>query len=536
MNLRALVPYFALIVFSLPMFADDPHHHMMDPNEKLGSVSFPISCAAEVQRPFERAVALLHSFEYESANNQFREVVKKNPQCAMAYWGQAMSLYHQLWNRPSKEDLKRGGELIGKAQQLKASTLREREYMDALAVFYRDSDKADHQQRADAYSKAMEGVYEHNPNDREAAVFYALSLLSSGPGGDPAHANDRMAVAILNKIFDEQPDHPGVAHYIIHSCDNPQMASLGLAAARKYATIAPASPHAVHMPSHIFARLGLWQEDIASNIAALHAADKMAAMHLHVMHHRMHSMDFLQYAYLQIGDDANARRQYTELLKYKRSDIEKDYQDTYDDMLSSFSAMYAVEREQWKEALALQPVAGAKPNIQLSTYWAHALAAGHLHDAPAARDALKTYDTLLDEVKKGPQAWIANNVKSEHEEVQAWVAYAEGKNDEAVRMLRAVADRQDKVGKFEVEIPAREMLADMLMDMNRPQDALAEYEISLKTDPNRFNGLYGAAQAAEKLGEKQKATVYYAQLLKNCQGVNSDRPELAQAKTLAAMK
>lgn len=520
---------------SMLAFADDTHHHLM-PGDTVGNVSFPTSCAPEVQKPFEHAVALLHSFEYEMADNQFKEVAEHDPHCAMAYWGQAMTFYHQLWNRPSKDDLMRGAELLKTAIDLHPKSARERGYIDALSVFYRDSEKLDHRHRSDSYSKAMEGVYQHNPNDHEAAVFYALSLLSSGPNGDASHANERKAVAILNKLFAEEPDHPGIAHYIIHSCDNPQMASLGLAAARKYASIAPSSAHAVHMPSHIFARLGLWKEDIASNEAALRAADKMEAMHLHAMHHRMHSMDFLQYAYLQIGDDANAQRQYTDLLKYKRPDIEKDYQDTYDDMLSSFPAMYAVERKQWKEAIALQPVAGAKPNIQLSTYWAHALAAGHLHDSTAAREALKTYNSLLDEVKKGPQAWIANNLKNEHEEVQAWGNYAEGKSDEALRILRGVADRQDRVGKFEVEIPAREMLADMLLDLKRPKEALTEYEVSLKTDPNRFNGLYGAAQAAEQSQQKEKAASYYAQLLKNCQGVNSDRAELLKARTLVAQK
>lgn len=536
MNSRAFALGLILILALLPALADDQHHHMMDPNEKLGSVTFATSCAAEVQKPFERGVALLHSFEYESADKQFQEVAKKDQKCAMAYWGRAMSLYHQLWNRPPKEDLKRGQELIGKAQQLKAGSAREREYIDALAVFYRDSGKLDHHRRADAYSKAMAGVYQHNPADREAAVFYALSLLSYGKADDPTLANPKKAVAILSKIFDEQPDHPGVAHYIIHSCDNPQMASLGLAAARKYADIAPTSPHAVHMPSHIFARLGLWQEDIRSNTAALRAADKMADMHLHVMHHRMHSMDFMQYAYLQIGDDANAKGMYAAMMKYNRADIESDYRDYYDDMLTGFVARYAVERKQWKEALVLAPNTAATPSIQLRTHWAHALAAGHLHDSTAAQDALKTYDALIDQVKKGNQSYLADGLKNEHEIVRAWVAYAQGQTEDALRMLRAVADREDKVGKAEVEIPAREMLADMLMDMNRAKDALAEYEISLKTDPNRFNGLYGAAQAAEKLQQKEKAAGYYAQLLKNCEGVNSDRPELTQAKTLLAVK
>jgi hypothetical protein len=533
--LALLYFWLALLLASIPALTDDGHHHLM-PGENVGTVSFPTSCSPQVQKQFEHSVALLHSFEYEVADNQFQEVAKQDPHCAMAYWGEAMSLYHQLWSRPSQEDLKHGSELLAKAADVKPKTAREREYISALSVFYRDSDKTEHGKRTDAYAAAMESLYQHNPGDREAAVFYALSLLGSEHGDDPALVKDRKAVAILNRIFAEQPDHPGVAHYIIHSCDNPQMASLGLAAARKYAAIAPSSPHAVHMPSHIFARLGLWQDDIASNKAALEAADKMAAMKLHVMHHRMHSMDFLQYAYLQIADDASAKQQYEELKKYNRAEIEKDYQGYFDEMLTSFSALYAIERKQWKEALALQPLPEAQPNIHLETYWAHAVAAGHLRDAAAAQEALKEYESSLDGLKKTSLAYLADNVKSEHEEVQAWTVYAQGKTDEATRMLRAVADRQDRVGKYEVEIPAREMLADMLLDMKRPREALAEYEISLKTDPNRFNGLYGAAHAAEMSQQKDKAAAYYALLLKNCEGVNSDRAELARARTLVAQK
>jgi len=530
---------FALIAFalsSLSLFATDDHQHAMDPNEKLGAVSFPISCAAGAQKPFERALALLYSFEYEEADKQFQEIAAGDPHCAIAFWGQAMSGYHQLWGRPSKADLKSGWDLVQQAQKLQAKTQREREYIAAIAVFYRDAETIDHKKRAAAYANAMEGVYQRNPKDREAGVFYALSLLGSEPDDDPTLANPKKAVAILSKLFDEQPDHPGIAHYIIHACDNPAMANLGLAAARKYAGIAPSSAHAVHMPSHIFARLGLWQDSINSNQAALQAADKMGAMHLHTAHHRMHSLDFMHYAYLQIGDDENAKATLEGLAKMSRNDIEADYKDYYDDMLTSFSARYAIERRQWKEALALQPVAGAVPSVQTFTYWAHAVAAGHLHDAAAANDALQHYNALLEATRKGPKPYLADGLKDEQKVVQAWANYAGGKNDEALALLRSVADHQDKIGKGETELPAREMLADMLLETNRPQDSLAEYEVSLRTDPNRFNGLYGAARAAEMAQQKQKAAGYYAQLLKNCQGANSDRPELARAKTLVAAK
>ena len=530
-------PKFALLAFistlSLApdlLSAQEPLHHL-DTDEKLGTVSFSTSCAPAVQSQFERGVALLHSFEYEVAEAQFEEVAKKDPRCAMAYWGQAMTLYHELWNRPSRADLAQGTELLAKARSLKPPTGRERDYVLALSVFYSDTDKLDHNQRADAYAKAMQGVHERNPNDHEAAIFYALSLLASGPDRDPNLTHAKAAVAILNKLYDEQPNHPGIAHYIIHSCDNPAMASLALPAARKYASIAPSSPHAVHMPSHIFARLGLWQDDINSNLAAIRVADSMAAHH-HVMHHKVHSMDFLEYAYLQIGDDASAKATIEQIAAIRPEQMDPEFENYLLVRQAEGPAKYALERRQWKEALGLQPSAGAPPDVQLVTYWGRAVAAGHLHDAAATQDALKHYDGLLEATRKGPRPYIVDGLKNEHQLVQAWAAYAAGNSHDALRLLRAVADDQDKVGKAETELPAREMLADMLLDLKRPQEALTEYEISLRTDPNRFNGLYGAAQAATQVQQKEKAGTYYTQLLKNCEGIRSDRPELAQAKTL----
>jgi tetratricopeptide (TPR) repeat protein len=530
-------PKFALLAFICTLslaphllFAQEPQH-LHDADEKLGTVSFPTSCASAVQSQFERGVALLYSFEYEVADAQFEEVAKNDPRCAMAYWGQAMTLYHELWDRPSKADLAQGSELLAKARSLKPPTARERDYVLALSVFYTDTDKLDHNQRADAYAKAMQGVRERNPNDHEAAIFYALSLLASGPDRDPYLTNAKAAVAILNKLYDEQPNHPGIAHYIIHSCDNPAMASLALPAARKYADVAPSSPHAVHMPSHIFARLGLWQDDINSNLAAIRVADSMAAHH-HVMHHKVHSMDFLEYAYMQIGDDAGAKAIIEQIAAIRPEQMDPEFENYLLVQQAEGPAKYALERRQWKEALGLQPIAGAPPDVQLVTYRGRAVAAGHLHDAVAAQDALKHYDELLEATRKGPRAYIVDGLKNEHQLVQGWAAYATGNSDDAVRLLRAVADNQDKVGKGETELPAREMLADMLLDLQRPQEALTEYEISLRTDPNRFNGLYGAAQAATQVQQKDKAGTYFTQLLKNCEGIHSDRPELAQAKTL----
>jgi tetratricopeptide (TPR) repeat protein len=502
-------------------------------SEKLGTVSFPTSCSADVQKSFERGVALLYSFEYDDSENQFKQVAAKDPQCAMAYWGQAMSLYHPLWSHPSKDDLKHGSQLMEKAQSLQPRTKRERDYIDALAEFYHDSDKTPHRQRVDAYSNAMGSVHQRYPDDREAAVFYALSLLAAGDRQDPQLSNAHKAVAILNRLFEQQPDHPGITHYIIHACDNPSMAPLALAAARKYAAIAPSSPHAVHMPSHIFIRLGLWQDEIQSNLAALRVANQMPAAH--VAHHKMHSMDFLEYGYLQIGDDEKAKAQIDGLSKLGPQALD-DMRDLFDEHQAGFPATYAIERRQWKDALALQIKPDASPNTQLSIPWARAIAAGHLHDAAAGKDALQQYKVLVEATRKGSNSYVADNLQEEQDTVEAWADYAQGRNDEALRLLREVADTQDKTGKGETDLPAREMLADMLLEMNRPRQALKEYELSLKTDPNRFNGLYGAAQAAEMAQQKETAANYYAQLLKNCNGIQSDRPELARARELVAVK
>jgi tetratricopeptide (TPR) repeat protein len=527
----------AIFSAAFPVLSQESHHHegMTTGGADLGSVNFPITCASGTQEIFTRGVALLYSFEYEQSKQTFEKVREKDPNCAMAYWGQGMSLYHQLWERPSKTSLQHGAELLEKASSLK-STPREHDYIEALAVFYRHPDQ-DHEKRAEAYCQAMKGVTERNVQDREAQVFYALALLGSAPENDPEHKNAREAVAILTKLFQQEPTHPGIAHYIIHSCDNPQMASLALDASRKYASIAPSSAHAVHMPSHIFARLGLWQDDIQSNLHAIEIADQQAAMHMHTTHHKVHSMDFLEYAYLQIGDDADAKKQVDELAAMKMIEGDEDFmQDYMQGAQSIFPVVYAVERRQWREALALEPKVDAAPYSKTPIYWGKAVAAGHLHDPATAEAALKQYDELVEATKKGPKPYIANGFKQQRKELVAWAAFAGGKLDEAVKTMTAVADEQDQVGKGETDLPAREMLADMLLESGQAKQALEQYEIALETDPNRFNGLYGAAQAASKLEQKEKAAWYYSQLIKNCDGSHSDRPELQQAKTLVAAR
>jgi tetratricopeptide (TPR) repeat protein len=521
-----------LCVAALPaVAADEGHHHELSV-EQLGAVSFPTSCSHDVQKPFERGVAWLHSFEYEQAGKQFEEVEAADPKCAMAYWGEAMALYHQLWTRPTAGDVKSAQGLLEHARQLAPRTERERDYVAALAVFYASGDPKQFTARVKAYSAAMDKLHQKYPSDREAAVFYALSLLALDDDTDPNLTLARQAVAILNQQLKGAPEHPGITHYIIHATDNPQLAAQGLAAARAYAKIAPASTHAVHMPSHIFARLGLWQDDIASNTAALKIADRMSMFHM--AHHRIHSMEFLEYAYLQIGDDVHAKQQVDALLAMPGDAIDSEYVDYYQQRLMNFQATYAIERRQWQEALALKADPAAVPFAQGVVAWAHAVAAGHLHEAAAAKAAAEQYLVLIEAQKQSSKPYLAHAMENGRDEALAWAKHAEGDDVDAVRLLRAVADKQDKVGKGEVELPAREMLADLLLDAGRPAEALREYEISLQTDPNRFNALAGAARAAELAKQPQKAADYYAQVVKNCSGSSSERPELAKAKSVVA--
>jgi tetratricopeptide (TPR) repeat protein len=514
-----------------PLLAADDHHHPDDRSQKVGTVSFTISCAIGVQQPFERGVALMHSFWYDEAEKEFKALEKEDPGCAMTYWGEAVSLLRQLVSRPEDADLKRGSELVRKAQAMDAKTQRESDYIAALALFYRE---IAYEQRIEAYSRAMERVYQRYPKDQQAAVFYALSLLTWDVDHDPL-ANPKQAIAILNHVFKENPNDPGAAHYLIHACDAPQLAQLGLPAARRYAQIAPAAPHALHMPSHIFARLGLWQDDIQSNLASLAAARQPSARHVGA-ENQIHAMEFLEYAYLQIGEDDKAQAMVADFMRIPRGDVTEELRCNYfDSRIANFPAMYALEMHRWKEAVALQPPADVEPYNEAITYWARAVAAGHLRDVAAAQDGVDQYDALLAATKKGKHAFRAKYMSEQQDEAHAWLAFAQGKNDNAIILLRGVADKQDIEGKGEVALPAREMVADMLLEMGRPEEALVEYEKSMRIDPNRFNGLYGAARSAEASGQAQIAARYYAQFVKNCEDSKSvDRPELTRARALLA--
>jgi len=532
---------FFFATFASTALADDEqtqHHHEDLTTAQLGTVTFPVSCAPDVQKPFERGVALLHSFWYEEAEKEFQQIAIDDPHCVMAHWGVAMSLWHQLWNNPDAKVIQRGLDEVHEAKTTDGpTTAREKAYIAAIATFYNNSKKLNHEARAKAYSDAMKKVYESYPDDHEAAAFYALSLLASEPHDDETFANRKQAAAVLENLFAIEPDHPGVAHYLIHAYDKPQLAQLGLPAARRYAQIAPAAPHALHMPSHIFARVGLWQDDINSNLASIAATRKTAAMHMGGEGHQFHAMDFLVYAYLQSGREADAQKVIDEVKAMPK--MKSMYGDDFDpqtNALTKFPAIYDLELRHWSDAAVLQVVPGSLRGDQSITYWARAIGAARSGNLAQAHKDLEQIEAIRKEFVAEKKTEYAEAVGEDYQEAAAWVAHAEGKDEEAITGLRVLADKTDKLGDEPEGIPAREQLADMLLEAKRPQQALAEYQTDLRLNPNRFNGLYGAARAAEAAGKQADATEYYALLLKICDGSNSTRPELSRARELVAQK
>jgi hypothetical protein len=528
--------FFTLTAFAADDEQDKDHHHHEDLTEtQLGTVRFPISCAVSVQKPFARGVALLHSFWYEEAEKEFLDIAKNDPACAMAHWGIAMSIWHQLWNDPDAEVIARGLNETNIAAKLALkATPREQAYVAAIAAFYSGS-KLDPPERAKAYSDAMKNVYASYPDDHEAAAFYALSLLASEPHDDATFANRKQAAAILEKLIAIEPDHPGVAHYLIHAYDKPQLAELGIPAARRYARVAPAAPHALHMPSHIFARVGLWQDDINSNLASVAATRKTAAMGMGGEGHQFHAMDFLVYAYLQSGREADAAKIIDEIKTMPKMDSMYGHDfDPQTNALSAFPALYDLELRRWADAAALQPVAGALDNDLDITYWARAIGAARSGDLAEAHKNLQQIENLRQKMLTGKKS--TGNTQQDYQEAEAWILHAEGADDKAAVLLRTIADKNDRLGDEPESIPAREMLADLLLEAKRPQQALIEYQTDLKLNPNRFNGLYGAARAAEAAGQQTEANQYYATLVRICAGGSSTRPELGRARELLAKK
>lgn len=500
--------------------------------EQVGKVNFPTSCAAPAQETLDRALALLHSFQYQESEQVFTRAAQQDSHCAIAYWGQAMALYHQLWDFPSEKTLAKGREDVQLAQKAGSVTPREREYIAAAAAFYQDDAKLTQTARVEAYSLAMKKLSADNPADNEAAEFYALSLVSLAQMGVDDLANRNRAIAILDPILAKYPDNPGAAHYLIHASDDPALAEQGLAAARAYAKIAPDSSHAIHMPSHIFRRLGLWQEMIDSNLAAVAAASKATEEHRGDASYQFHAMDFLDYAYLQTGQEAKARRLVNEVKSVPGASAANIV-----DRQNLLAATNAVELQRWKDAATLE-IPNEKPDWQDVTYWTRAIGAAHTGAVDEARVSTAKLDQIIAARKarqsgQGASSSAAADVMQA--EADAWFAYAEGKSADAVAKLRSAAQREESTHSDPFSVPAREMLADMLLLLKRPSEALPEYETVLKDYPNRFDSLLGAARSAEAAGDKSTASRYYEKLISICPA-NADRPELKEAHPYAAAK
>src|SRR5467141_801164 len=502
------------------------------PPDQLGNVNFPTSCTAEVQPTLEKGVALLHSFQYKESEKTFADADTREPKCAIAHWGKAMALFHQLWDFPDDKTLKEGRKDIEKAQKLHAANPREQGFINAAAAFYQKKSKMTHGERTQAYSSALEKFHTENPGDPEIGAFYALSLVSLAEEDVDTTANLKKAISILDPLLQQHPDHPGVAHYMIHATDRPEFAAQGLEAARRYAAIAPDSSHALHMPSHIFVRLGLWQDSIASNLAASASAARAAELHLAESHYQTHAMDFLNYSYLQSGQEAKAR----EVIEHSDHVVGASEENRAEDR-AYLAARTAVELHRWKEAAAL-PIPTLRKNWQDTTFWARAIGAARTGDVASAESAVKELTQLVAEREKRARKRgysVSNEKAADLREAEAWLAFAKGKSDEALQELRAAADHQDKNGGESVSIPAREMLADMLSERKRPAEALVEYQTDIKNSPNRFDALLGAARAAQAAGDAAVAQSFYAQLASIC-SPGADRPELAEVKTFLARK
>ncbi len=520
------------VVVAIGMLASvawpDEHKHVLTAQE-LGSVHFSTSCAKSVTDDFTRAVALLHSFQYEQAGEAFSKVAEKDPDCAMAQWGIAMSSYHALWGNG---DLERGRAAWNKANEMIAAKpvmLREKAYVDALGEIYKQ-DGQNIEVHARAFEQKMGVLQEAYPNDSEAAIFHALTLDITASKTDKSYANQRKCGEILEPIFAEQPHHPGVAHYLIHCYDNPVLAEKALPAARAYAKIAPTSAHAHHMPSHIFTRLGLWDESIASNIssAAVAAEAEAVSKDGEARDQRLHAMDYLEYAYLQSG----RVKQATGVLEEMRSLPALPGRTPVGNYATAaIPARHAVELGNWSEASSLEVDKTGAPWTQAITWTAIGIGNARLKKPDAARQAEQSLAALRDGLANRDEYW-SKQVEVQRREVTAWIAEQSSRHDDALRIMRGAADLEDSMEKAPVTpgavTPAREMLAELLARQSQPRQALAEYEAVLGVAPNRFNALYGAATAAEAAGDATSASTYFRKLTETA--VGEERPELETAR------
>ncbi len=529
-----------LILGTLAVAQEDhsTHRHAV---AGLGTVDFPTSCNDSAQKWVSRGVALLHSFGYEEARLAFNKAANADPTCGIAHWGVARTWYHPIWAPPSPEELKQGTEAINRAVATGAKTERERDYINALVVFYKDWQTVDHATRVKAYEQALAKVRERHPNDDEAAIFHALQLVAIGylDSTDKTYVWQKKGGEILNQVLPRHQNHPGVAHYIIHSVDYPSIAELGLKAARAYAKIAPDSPHALHMPSHIFTRLGLWEDSIASNTASAKSAVAQARRLRGGggSFDQLHAMDYLVYAYLQQARDTSAQRVLAEMAAMTDLD-ENQFAAAY--AFAASPARWALERHDWKAAAALEVKPAWFPwerfrNAEALVHYAKAIGAARAGDPAAARRSAEKLAAIRKVLPASRDYDWSGSIDAQLEAAAALIAIAEGKRAEGLRLLRAAADHEDAVDKHPVTpgalLPVREILADLLLQERSAADALREYELVLKDTPRRFNAIAGAAKAADTAGDNAKARAYAMQLLEIAKNAEAPRPEIAQART-----
>jgi tetratricopeptide (TPR) repeat protein len=509
-------------------------HETGQPPQRLGQVQFKTSCSPAVQADFNRAVALLHSFWFNAAAATFTGVAEKDPSCGIAWWGVAMS----RWGNPFAPArpvaaVEQGREAIAKARAAGARTERERQYIEAAAALFTDFEKVDARTRIVNYEQAMERLYASNRDDLETAAFYALSVNQTAVPTDKKYSQQLKAAAILEPIFQQHPDHPGAAHYLIHAYDHPPLAEKALPAARRYAQIAPDAPHALHMPSHTFTRVGHWEDSIATNKASADAARKNNAPA-----EVLHAFDYQVYAYLQTAQDEAARKVMSDLKALVASvNTAEQYGQVAYYAEAAIPARIALERGAWAEAAALQGRTTSMAFIDAITHFARAVGAARSGQvAPAKADAERLAVLRAALVEKKDDYW-AQQVDIQHRAATAWIAFAEGRKDEAIRAMREAADIEDSTDKAAISpgplAPAREMLGEMLLEMNRPADALKEFEAVMKKEPNRFRTLYQGAAAASAAGQKDVARKYYASLVEMCPKGDAARKELQAAKAAA---
>ncbi|MBI3265136.1 MAG: hypothetical protein HYZ58_18570 [Acidobacteria bacterium] len=528
----------AVVPLLVVMLGAAQEHHPGAPPERLGNAHFPTSCTGGAQADFDRGIALLHSFWFPEAVASFKAAIAKDAGCGIAHWGIALS----NWGNPfaglrSPASIAGGAAAIAEAQKAGARTDRERAYIAAAAELYKDSQTIDQRTRTLAYERAMEQVYKTYPNDPEAAAFYALALDQDALPTDKTYANQLKAAAILEKLFAAQPDHPGVAHYIIHTYDTPALAPKALTAARRYASIAPSVPYALHMPSHTFTRVGLWQDSIETNIKSAEAAKKSGPGGTG---EELHASDYETYAFLQTGQDAAAKKVVdsvpTIVARFDTTKMQGAAPAAAGSYaVAAIAARYALERGMWKEASALEVRPSSIPYVEAITHFARALGSARSGNPADAGASIERLAALRDAMKQASDPYWTEQIEIQRLAATAWKTFAEGRKDDAVDLLKTAAEREDATDKSAISpgplAPAREQLGEMLLDMGRSAEALKAFEATTVKEPNRFRGVYGAARAAELSGNRQLATKYYRQLIEICKRADTPgRSELQNAR------